>query len=517
MDVDDCWEERSFTDDVGSAPSLVEKFTIEGLYKYRTISLSSQYSATILIAKNGSGKTTLLGALDAFLKGQFLRLIDLQFSRITCKLRGVDRELVVERAEIDELGKISDSSEVGLYARRIGVDSFALMELLDGDYRTSINEYSGEEIAEKIVNSHNYSTHASIKTCDKLFATLYDAVPNIQEVRSITRKALNGCEVVYLPTYRRIELPLDNENEDVRRPRRKKSVKSRLGLGRRSLFSTDIQFGLADISERLNYLNQEILFESNQGYRKISANIISDLIGGGFDKDQVGPFERPDKEALNIFFARLRDNRGIHFRDDVSIPDLDKVYGSDISVESNKFLSYFLDKLNSVIKATRGVEEKVEEFIKSCNKYLSEEDDSVTTYQNDDGRYSYSDDKELILDRKTLQVKVKSLVTGKTISLEFLSSGEKQMISLFARLYLYPEKKIVLIDEPELSLSLNWQRKILIDVLNSNSCEQVIAITHSPFVFDNALEPYAKSLDFVIDLKAEMDEAKDDERGDMNE
>ncbi|HEJ1055919.1 TPA: ATP-binding protein [Pseudomonas putida] len=511
------WMDDDNFEEIGRAPSLIEKFTIEGLYKYRTLSLSSEFSATILIAKNGSGKTTLLGALDAVLKGQFLRLTSLEFSKITCKLRGVDEDLVIDRVDIDDLIKVSETSEVANYARRIGVDSFALMELLDGDYRTSLNEYqSGDEVADKIVSQHGYSSGQAYRSCEKLAAAMYEAVPKLDAVKHITKQALRGYEVVYLPTYRRVELPLDLEAEDARRPRKKKNIRNRLGIGRRSLFSPDIQFGLSDISERLSHLNQEILFDSNQGYRKISADIISELIGGDLDKDQMGPFELPDKEALAIFFSRLKDNRGIHYRGDVTIPDLDKVYSGDISVESNKFLSYFLDKLSSVIKATRGVEEKVEEFIRSCNNYLSEDDESTSVNYND-GRYSYTDNKELVLDRKTFQVNVKSLATSKKISLEFLSSGEKQMISLFARLYLYPKKKIFLIDEPELSLSLNWQRKILLDVMASNLCEQVIAITHSPFVFDNALEPFAKSLDFIIDVKAEMEAAKDEEHGDINE
>jgi len=68
------------------------------------------------------------------------------------------------------------------------------------------------------------------------------------------------------------------------------------------------------------------------------------------------------------------------------------------------------------------------------------------------------------------------------------------MISLFAKLFLYEKNKIVLIDEPELSLSIDWQRSILVDVITAPLCEQVIAITHSPFVFDNELEPFARSL-----------------------
>jgi predicted ATP-dependent endonuclease of OLD family len=68
------------------------------------------------------------------------------------------------------------------------------------------------------------------------------------------------------------------------------------------------------------------------------------------------------------------------------------------------------------------------------------------------------------------------------------------MISLFAKMFLYPRRKIVLIDEPELSLSIDWQRDILVDVLSAPLCSQLIAITHSPFVFDNELEPFARGL-----------------------
>ena len=114
------------------------------------------------------------------------------------------------------------------------------------------------------------------------------------------------------------------------------------------------------------------------------------------------------------------------------------------------------------------------------------------------------DQKIMRMDRKDLSVYVESIPGRKQINLDALSSGEKQMISLFAKLYLYPKRKLVLIDEPELSLSIDWQRGILVDVLLSPKCEQVIAITHSPFVFDNALEPFARSLDLAIEQSPEL-------------
>src|ERR1700682_5228235 len=90
-------QEASFR---GARPSIVESFRIEGLYGYRTISIASEYSATILIAKNGSGKTTILAALDAFLRGQFSRLRDVKFFRICCKLRAVDHEITLSRDDL---------------------------------------------------------------------------------------------------------------------------------------------------------------------------------------------------------------------------------------------------------------------------------------------------------------------------------------------------------------------------------------------------------------------------------
>nr|WP_288500436.1 AAA family ATPase [uncultured Pseudomonas sp.] len=490
---------------LGAAPSIVKSFAIEGLYGYRNISLSSSYAATILIAKNGSGKTTLLGALDAVLKRQFLRLNNLDFHRIIFSLEGHDECLVIRKDDIERACRIKEDSDIAIVARRIGVDPSAIADLVTSNYSALLRDYGGDDLLEKFVGMYSYSHHQAIRACSRLEASLYTDIPELYRIKEIISGILKDTEIVYLPTYRRIELPLESDVDEARRTRRKRSIQSRLGLGRGSLYSTDIQFGLSDISERLSSLNQDILLESNQGYRQISANIINELIRGDLDKEQPGPLEKPDPEALSLFFSRIKDNNKMgRYASDLSIPDMGQIYtDNDLSDVSNKFLSYFLNKLNSVIQATRGIETTVEEFISSCNKYLSVPDVSAVP-GGSVAKHAARDDKALILDRRTLQVKVKSLATGKTMSLEFLSSGEKQMISLFARLYLYPNKKLVLIDEPELSLSLDWQRKILLDVLRSHSCEQVIAITHSPFVFDNELEPYAKSLDFSINMEVDL-------------
>ena len=67
---------------------------------------------------------------------------------------------------------------------------------------------------------------------------------------------------------------------------------------------------------------------------------------------------------------------------------------------------------------------------------------------------------------------------------------------MFSKIYLSDRNKrfIVLFDEPELSLSMIWQQQLLPDILNSKKCDFLLAVTHSPFIFDNELRNYAISL-----------------------
>ncbi|OJH16417.1 hypothetical protein BLX88_23785, partial [Bacillus obstructivus] len=56
------------------------------------------------------------------------------------------------------------------------------------------------------------------------------------------------------------------------------------------------------------------------------------------------------------------------------------------------------------------------------------------------------------------------------------------------------EPLIYIIDEPELSLSIAWQKKILKDIYNSGKVALMISTTHSPFIFKNEFEVFAKDL-----------------------
>lgn len=88
-------------------------------------------------------------------------------------------------------------------------------------------------------------------------------------------------------------------------------------------------------------------------------------------------------------------------------------------------------------------------------------------------------DKEFSFIHGDLQIKAHEEV----IHYDGLSSGEKQLLIIFIETLLQKqERHIFLTDEPELSLHIAWQRKIIPAIKKLNPNAQVIAATHSPEV-----------------------------------
>jgi predicted ATP-dependent endonuclease of OLD family len=102
--------------------------------------------------------------------------------------------------------------------------------------------------------------------------------------------------------------------------------------------------------------------------------------------------------------------------------------------------------------------ELISEFIEP--KYLSELDGSVSIYGGEDDR---------------------------EIDFTVLSTGEKQLLIILFKIFLSGNSLITL-DEPELSLHISWQQKLLEAVNKLNPNAQLIVATHSPEIaaFNNA-------------------------------
>ncbi|KIO45414.1 MULTISPECIES: AAA family ATPase [Sanguibacteroides] len=85
-----------------------------------------------------------------------------------------------------------------------------------------------------------------------------------------------------------------------------------------------------------------------------------------------------------------------------------------------------------------------------------------------------------------------------TIHLHKLSSGEKQLLIILLRVFLMDgQPYVLLMDEPEISLHIEWQYRLFEEIQKLNPCCQIITSTHSPSLFGDG---WGDKLVFIEDL-----------------
>lgn len=97
-------------------------------------------------------------------------------------------------------------------------------------------------------------------------------------------------------------------------------------------------------------------------------------------------------------------------------------------------------------------------------------------------------EKTIQIDSATNQLVFKT-IDEKIIQLNQLSSGEKQLLIILFKVFLQDEKShILLMDEPELSLHVYWQEKLIDTLRKLNPNCQLIIATHSGSIFSQGYE-----------------------------
>ena len=211
--------------------------------------------------------------------------------------------------------------------------------------------------------------------------------------------------------------------------------------------------------------------DANAAYIKMNANIISELLAKNV-RSYIAHGGNIDVHKVEVVIKRIGEDR---------IDNIDKLkpFLADKKFTENnsniEFLIYYLQKLVNIYNLQEAIDRKLSKFAQVCSKYLSgkkiEYDETMLTMD--------------ILDSE-----------GVKIDFDDLSSGEKQIVSIFSKVYLdVTSPCICRIDEPEISLSIEWQKDFLRDIYSSEKVALLIATTHSPFIFKNEYVDYVKELE----------------------
>jgi energy-coupling factor transporter ATP-binding protein EcfA2 len=447
-------------------PQSLRTFDVIGLFGRQNLSLQLADNRLILVGENGSGKSTLVNILYYCLTRQWSRLVELPFTSLKATFESatieVDRERL-RRALVAAPGEV----DMAQFLRRKYGHAMAdriQRELMSGDPERQLflsNEFAVEhEIWQNFIRSRSGS-------------------PYIPELDA-KLKQLVTAQVLFLPTYRRIERDLQAIFPQMRAERDLRAFHRATPTD--AAYVELVEFGMRDVADAIKSTMQALDRDFRQDLVRLTSLYLRDVIRGEYNHDQFEALlSGTTAEAIPAFLTRV-DDKILPSEDRKSLSALvGTIQQSRFVPEGSRVAAHFLVRLVEAHALQSKRETPVREFAQVCNGYLSGK-----TIVFDSGQFELficrtAEDGTALVDQK--------------IPVDGLSSGEKQIVSLFSHMYLSgKERYYVIIDEPELSISVVWQRKFLEDIINTGMCSGMVAVTHSPFIFENSLSGFAHSL-----------------------
>ena len=456
---------------------LLKYFKIFGLFGYKDLSVSFEGHIKIVAAENGAGKTTLLNAMYYVLAGKIEKLSAIKFQYIELLFEGDKTPLRINKSDLD-LGPVQVDQVLASPSLR-GLSPYientkSLLPLLEAVHEGNFEGIRNLAAYREIFTKSPFGFEEIVDRLERAIPTMVSGLPKLAKLKDTIARKLGNLRVLYLPTYRRIEA---NPSESRREPTRRPHEKTEKG----SKSDTLIYFGLTDIEAKLEQLTDGIRQRTFSGYVETSARTVDALLSASAGEEQSATSNAElDISIIELMLARIGKKS-----DELVIKRLRQLVETGaIYSDQNRGLRHFLQSLSGIYQTQRADEELIENFVKVVNEYWE----------------SSIDKKEFSYDKLQAKVSLKNSFspTDDGIPMDSLSSGEKQIVSLFARLCLDRADYIIMIDEPELSLSIEWQRRLLPDIVKTEACKGLLAITHSPFVFQNELQPYAGALELHL-------------------
>ncbi|MCA9733043.1 AAA family ATPase [candidate division KSB1 bacterium] len=408
----------------------IELVEIDGFWEKHKIRTKFYPDANIFIGKNGTGKTTFMNLLQAALRADLEILQSLDFTKITIRLSDYKR---IRTISITRENTVDEPFETAIY--KIGRRKFTV-PLVPRDpagrrfrmARSLREQYS--ELKEQIgslVNVSSLSVHR----------IAYDAA--IEEdyflprtKRKIRRSPIDERLEELINDLTSYQLSLAEKANEVSSKFQKEVLVSML---------YDEKFDNFEIEKAWNIELSKEKDELSKAYKEL----------GAWDKKISKKIEE-HVAALNRSLDNIRifkdgeDSYTINLNDILPIPLLRR---------TQHIINLSLD----AEKQKQSISRPIRQFVQLIGDFM--------------------EDKSLQINPSNGEITVKK--GKKDIDLFDLSSGEKQLLILLVETLLQKNQPFIfLADEPEISLHIEWQAKVISSIRQLNFEAQVIVATHSP-------------------------------------
>ena len=406
---------------------MINSLFIEELFdeKGNNKKISFNKNLTILVGKNGSGKTTTLKIINNILNNEYKKLFNYKFKSI--RLETTSGPIIIEKVN-----------------------------------NKTIKLSSNEDTKPLTIRSNT------------------DLENHINNKKSFTS--------LYFPTYRRIEtdfldLIYDNDFDKYEEKFIANRLIDKMGADNKGR-NTVLGLTNNDISKIIEKKWNEVIEHEKTKLNNLIQKFFYSLLDTPKDLDDKKPFisfEFEENEVRN-HLTQLFKQAGF-IKNDTDIHRIESY------VENVSQAHAALDKLSDseysmtpdIVKTLLSYE-KVAQLVTMYRDTYSEIHSKKQKFHNLNKTLSNFLNKEVTIeDGRLLFVKNQN-----ELSYEDLSAGEKQLVALFIYTHLSLDPgSIVIIDEPELSLHVSWQREFLQNLIKDNENIQFIVSTHSPFIISN--------------------------------
>jgi predicted ATP-binding protein involved in virulence len=385
---------------------------------------------TIITGPNGFGKSTILKIVDALSKGEISFFVDLDFSTLSI-IFDSSQKITLKKTDKNI---IFDGIELPLPTNVKDVPNRHNQRIPPLSYRPLNNWRIGEQ--KKTLTDFKFFLPPAFKEIryfiDKYKLELPTEIVQKLEAKIAEIIELSG-EVRLISEQRLLKLKRGIVEPQIVNVINELPKKLKLEISR-------VSEEYSSVANKLDSSYPKRLFNTKEGLKD--------------NKEYVAKL----KEANQKFTMLCKYN----------FVDMSLIDEKDYKKQYSTALKIYFDDFSKKYKVFEAFIEKLEMFTKIINARLAF--------------------KELRISRDKGFEVVDSELPDKILELDQLSSGEKQEIVLFYDLVFNTKAELLLlIDEPEISLHITWQKKFLNDLLevSKNVKLQAIVATHSPQIINN--------------------------------
>lgn len=427
---------------------------IDGLHGCYNYNVKFNLDVTFLYGLNGCGKTTILNITEAIITGQLFKLFNYKFKQI-----------------------------ILYYANSLDIKNIKNIKIITRIDKLNI-EFDDEKYVIERFNSNEELQFPS-RSPRGLVIQYFNRYTFLSKIKKL---------------FNYVYLPLNRSNvsyDDIDEYYAMRRYRSRISLENESNFDHStydiamiqiehlIESNYSKISSTITRYNDEFRNNILKSLLEINSTYdINDIFNESISKSN---FIKSLIQTKNAYINMLKELELLKSEEEEKYNKFFEDFTNDFNLCQKEslnppwsFIMKFqeISKIKKLLEIARNMEKKkavarkpIEIFLNTINEFIQTGEDGKTMEIDSFGRIFF-----------------KTKYNNAPIRIQYLSSGEKQLVTFFANLIFNVKNNssgIFVVDEPELSLHLSWQKIFVEKTLEINKNIQLIFATHAPEIIGN--------------------------------